>query len=139
MYLKSLEIQGFKSFPDKVKLSFNRGMTSVIGPNGSGKSNISDAVRWVLGEQSTKNLRSARMDEVMESRQVYVAQPGGAQRLQPVEAVPRYAAVAAPILAAGDITGAVCLVQPESGTVPGEGDVRLAQVAAAFLGKQMEE
>jgi len=82
---------------------------------------------------------SARMDEVMESRQVYVAQPGGAQRLQPVEAVPRYAAVAAPILAAGDITGAVCLVQPESGTVPGEGDVRLAQVAAAFLGKQMEE
>ena len=63
---------------------------------------------------------------------------GGTARLQPVEAVGRYAAVAAPIIAGGDVTGAVCLLQPESGTIPTEGDVRLAQVAAAFLGKQME-
>ena len=81
---------------------------------------------------------SAGLDEVMEGRQTYVAQAGG-NRLQPVEALPRYAAVAVPILASGDVTGAVCLLQPESGTVPSEGDVRLAQVAAAFLGKQMEE
>ena len=81
---------------------------------------------------------SAGLDEVMEGRQTYVAQAGG-NRLQPVETLPRYAAVAAPILASGDVTGAVCLLQPESGTIPTEGDVRLAQVAAAFLGKQMEE
>ena len=82
---------------------------------------------------------SPQLDEVMEGRQTYVAQPGSDKRLQPVEAVGRSAAVAAPILAAGDVTGAVCLLQPESGLIPGEGDVRLAQVAAAFLGKQMEE
>lgn len=82
---------------------------------------------------------SAQLDEVMEARQVYVTHAGATNRLQPVEAVSRYASVAAPIIAAGDVTGVVCLLQPESGTVPTEGDVRLAQVAAAFLGKQMEE
>src|SRR5215831_2409620 len=65
MRLRTLEIKGFKSFGDKVTMHFDKGVTSVVGPNGSGKSNVVDAIRWVLGEQKTRMLRSEKMENVI--------------------------------------------------------------------------
>ena len=65
LHLERIEMSGFKSFADKTVIEFDEGVTAVVGPNGSGKSNLSEAVRWVLGEQSAKNLRGKKMDDIV--------------------------------------------------------------------------
>lgn len=81
---------------------------------------------------------SPELESLLEHRRSYIAK-ASAERLQPIDGLARYASVCVPILAAGDMTGAVCLLLPDGGALPGEGDIKLAQVAAAFLGRQMEE
>ena len=82
---------------------------------------------------------SGQLEEIIEQRHTYIAKQGDGKRIQPVESIDRYAGVVIPIIAAGDVIGAVCQMTPENGANPTDGDIKMVQVAAGFLGKQMEE
>lgn len=97
------------------------------------------AVAGVSRKEFMEKRISSQLEEIIEQRRTKVAVAGESKRIAPVEGVDRYVGVVSPIITSGDVVGAVCLLLPESGAVPTEGDVKLAQVAAAFLGKQMEE
>ena len=101
-----------------------------------------DHVIAIAGESKKEYLErrlSPQLEKVMEERQLVTARTLGGKGVPIVEGRDRMAAIAAPIISAGDVTGCVCMLQNDSGTLPGDTDVKLAQVAAAFLGKQMEE
>ncbi len=82
---------------------------------------------------------TVKMDEMLENRQSYISHPGDGKQMYPVEGIDRTACVAIPIIASGDVVGAVCFLTPETGAVASDSDVKLAKTAAAFLGRQMEE
>lgn len=97
------------------------------------------AVAGVSRKEYMERRISSQLEEIIEQRRTKVAVAGESKRIPPTDGVDRYVGVVSPIIAAGDVIGAVCMLLPETGAVPNESDVKLAQVAAAFLGKQMEE
>ncbi len=97
------------------------------------------AVAGVSKKELQDRAVSPMLESAMEQRRTHLARAGEGERMAIADGVDRFAAVAVPIIAAGDVIGSVCLLLPESGAIPGEGDVKMMQVAAAFLGKQMEE
>lgn len=97
------------------------------------------AVSGVPKKELLERTVSTMLEELMEQRRSHLARAGEAVRLPAVEGVNRYIGAAVPIVSAGDVIGAVCLLLPDSGAIPTEGDVKMVQVAAAFLGRQMEE
>lgn len=97
------------------------------------------AVSGLAKREVLERRLSSQLEDFMDQRKSYILTPGSDKKLQPLEGVERSAAVAVPILAAGDVVGAVCLMAAETGAMPTETDTKLAQVAAAFLGRQMEE
>lgn len=97
------------------------------------------AVSGVPKKELLERSVSAMLEEMMEQRRTHLARAGEAVRMPAVEGVERYIAAGVPIVSAGDVIGTVCLLLPDSGAIPGEGDIKMVQVAAAFLGRQMEE
>ncbi|MBU1082686.1 MAG: AAA family ATPase, partial [Spirochaetes bacterium] len=116
MRLKNIKLAGFKSFAEEIRLDFNSGITGIIGPNGCGKSNISDGIRWVLGEQSSKILRGTKMDELIFSG----SQTRRAPRPLQGRRSSRWRAVAAREISARATAGAVASGGQSGDLAPGE-------------------